>query len=200
MIVQEINLYQDRFREKKQLLNATNSLVFFGVVILVLIVSSFLFANMNAEQALRLENNKQQKQLFSQRLQQQKDELDRLLAESQVDQQIAQISKDIKVRKRMIDFVNNNQFGSGDGFSEKLAELAKLSGNDLWLNQILLAGDFIKISGSALQAEKVPEYFSRFQARELFQGQAFDVFEMGRDEQRDWKMDFVIASRAASDE
>lgn len=200
MIVQEINLYQERFREKKLLLSALNGFILCGVVIFTLIGLSFLFANMIAEETLRLQQNEQQKQLSTQRLEQQKKELERLLAENRLDQQILQVSKDIKVRKRMLDFVENNQFGSGQGFSQNLSELASLSGNDLWLNQISLAGDFIRISGSALQAETVPEYFNRFQTRDLFQGHVFDVFELGRDEQRDWKVDFMIASRAASDE
>ncbi len=200
MIVQEINLYQERFKEKKLLLSALNGLILSGLVICALIALSFLYTNMIAEETLRLQQNEQQKLLSSQRLEQLKKELERLLAANDLDQQILQLSKDIKVRKRMLDFVENNQFGSGQGFSQNLSELASLSGSDLWLNQISLAGDFIRISGSALQAETVPEYFTRFQARDLFEGHVFDVFELGRDEQRDWKVDFVIASRAASDE
>lgn len=200
MIIQEINLYQERFKEKKLFVSAQNSLLLFGIIIFTLIISSFMYANMTAEEELRLEQNRQQKQLSSQRLEQQKKELEKLLADNQLDQQIAQVSKDIKVRRRMIDFVDSNQFGSGEGFSENLSELAKLSGNNLWLDQISLAGDYIKLSGSALHAETVPEYFNRFQARDLFQGHVFDVFELGRDEQRDWKVDFVIASRVVGDE
>ncbi len=200
MIIQEINLYQDRFKEKKLLLSAQHSLILFAVVILVLMVSSYFYAGMTEQEQLRLDQNTRQKIQSNQRLEELKKQLQKLLANDQFDKKITQVSKDIKVRKRMIDFVDNNQFGSGEGFSEELGVLAELPSKNLWLNQISLASNYIKLSGSALNAQSVPEYFNRFQSRDLFEGHVFDVFELGREAQRDWKVDFVIASRVVSDE
>lgn len=200
MIIQEINLYQDRFKEKKLLLSAQHSLILFAVVILVLMVSSYFYADMTKQEQLRLDQNTLQKTQSTQRLEKLKIELQALLANDEFDKKISQVSKDIKVRKRMIDFVGNNQFGSGEGFSEDLSLLAELPSKNLWLNQILLASNYIKLSGSALSAQSVPEYFNQFQSRDLFEGHSFDVFELGREAQRDWKVDFVIASRVESDE
>ncbi len=200
MIIQEINLYQDRFKEKKLLLSAQHSLILFAVVILVLMVSSYFYAGMTEQEQLRLDQNTRQKIQSNQRLEELKKQLQKLLANDQFDKKITQVSKDIKVRKRMIDFVDNNQFGSGEGFSEELGVLAELPSKNLWLNQISLASNYIKLSGSALNAQSVPEYFNRFQSRDLFEGHVFDVFELGREAQRDWKVDFVIASRVLSDE
>ncbi len=200
MIIQEINLYQDRFKEKKLLLSAQHSLILFAVVILVLMVSSYFYAGMTEQEQLRLDQNTRQKIQSNQRLEELKKQLQKLLANDQFDKKITQVSKDIKVRKRMIDFVDNNQFGSGEGFSEELGVLAELPSKNLWLNQISLASNYIKLSGSALNAQSVPEYFNQFQSRDLFEGHVFDVFELGREAQRDWKVDFVIASRVVSDE
>jgi hypothetical protein len=200
MINQEINLYQDRFKEKKLLLSAQHSLVLLGVVILALMVSSYFYADMTQQEQLRLEQNSLQKTQSTQRMELLQKKMQELLANDQLDRKIAQVSKDIKVRKRMIDFVDNNQFGSGEGFSKDLAVLAELPGENLWLNQISLAANYIKLSGSALNAQSVPEYFNQFQSRDLFEGHVFDVFELGREAQRDWKVDFVIASREVSDE
>ncbi len=200
MIIQEINLYQDRFKEKKLLLSAQHSLILFAVVILVLMVSSYFYAGMTEQEQLRLDQNTRQKIQSNQRLEELKKQLQKLLANDQFDKKITQVSKDIKVRKRMIDFVDNNQFGSGEGFSEELGVLAELPSKNLWLNQISLASNYIKLSGSALNAQSVPEYFNQFQSRDLFEGHVFDVFELGREAQRDWKVDFVIASRVLSDE
>jgi hypothetical protein len=200
MIIQEINLYQDRFKEKKLLLSAQHSLILFAVVVLVLMASSYFLADMTGQQQLRLDQNTQQKILSTQRLEKLKTELQALQANDRFDSKIAQVSKDIKVRKRMIDFVDNNQFGSGKGFSEDLGMLAELPSKDLWLNQISLASNYIKLSGCALNAQSVPEYFNQFQSRDLFEGHSFDVFELSREAERDWKVDFVIASRTMSDE
>ena len=200
MINQEINLYQDRFKEKKLLLSVQHSLVLLGLVVLALMVSSYFYADMTQQEQLRLDQNLLQKTQSTQRMELLQKKMQELLANDQLDRKIAQVSKDIKVRKRMIDFVDNNQFGSGEGFSEDLAVLAELPSENLWLNQISLAANFIKLSGSALNAQSVPEYFNQFQSRDLFEGHVFDVFELGREAQRDWKVDFVIASREVSDE
>jgi hypothetical protein len=200
MINQEINLYQDRFKEKKLLLSAQHSLVLLGLVILALMVSSYFYADMTQQEQLRLDQNLLQKTQSTQRMELLQKKMQELLANDQLDRKIAQVSKDIKVRKRMIDFVDNNQFGSGEGFSNDLAVLAELPGENLWLNQISLAANYIKLSGSALNAQSVPEYFNQFQSRDLFEGHVFDVFELGREAHRDWKVDFVIASREVSDE
>ncbi len=200
MIIQEINLYQDRFKEKKLLLSAQHSLILFAVVVLVLMASTYFLADMTGQQQLRFDQNTQQKILSTQRLDKLKTELQALQANDRFDSKIAQVSKDIKVRKRMIDFVESNQFGSGKGFSEDLGMLTELPSKDLWLNQISLASNYIKLSGCALNAQSVPEYFNQFQSRDLFEGHSFDVFELSREADRDWKVDFVIASRAMSDE
>ncbi len=200
MINQEINLYQDRFKEKKLLLSAQHSLVLLGLIILALMVSSYFYADMTQQEQLRLDQNLLQKTQSTQRMELLQKKMQELLANDQLDRKIAQVSKDIKVRKRMIDFVDNNQFGSGEGFSNDLAVLAELPGENLWLNQISLAANYIKLSGSALNAQSVPEYFNQFQSRDLFEGHVFDVFELDREAQRDWKVDFVIASREVSDE
>jgi hypothetical protein len=200
MIVQEINLYQDRFKEKKLLLSAQHSLILLAIVLLVLMISSYFYTDMTQQEQLRFDQNSLQKKQSTLRLESLKAQLQELLANDQFDNKIAQVSKDIKVRKRMIEFVDNNQFGSGKGFSTDLTALAELSASNLWLNQISLANDYVKLSGSALNAQSVPEYFNQFQSRGLFEGHVFDVFELGRDGSRDWKVDFVIASRVVSDE
>lgn len=200
MINQQINLFQDRFKEKKLLLSAVHSMMAFAGLLILLMISSYFYADMKQQQLARHERNLQQKEISGQRLEKLKAELQKLMADNQVDRQIASVSRDIKVRKRMIDFVDNNQFGSGEGFSDSLATLAQLSSGDLWLNEITLSSDYIKLAGSTLKAESVPEYFNQFQNRELFLGHVFDVFELGRDPQREWKLDFVIASRAVINE
>jgi hypothetical protein len=200
VINQQINLYQERFRKKQLPLSAQQSLIAVVGLIVLLLVSSYFYADMQHQQKIRHEQNLVKKDQLSQQLDKLKNELQKLLADNQLDQQITQVTKDIKVRKRMIDFVENNQFGSGEGFSENLGALAELPANNLWLSQISLTGDYIKLSGSALQAQNVPEYFNQFQSRGLFEGKVFDVFELGRNQQFDWKVDFVIASRAVANE
>ena len=78
--------------------------------------------------------------------------------------------------------------------------LSNLQVDEVWLNQIRLAEDFVQIRGSSLSAEQVPGYFDRFSEEEVFRGNRFDLFELSRDRNSEWKVDFEIATRAVLDD
>lgn len=194
MLNQKINLYQARFKKKKIVLSVFQMAAIGIVLFSVLGAGSYMYrSQLNLSHSESL-NAQEQKQRLNEKLQALRLKLDALLAKNEVDDEIIKVSKDIAVRKQMIEFVDNNQFGSGRGFSGNLGELSEFNIRDVWLNEIILAENFMKLSGSALKAEKVPEYFSLLRSRELFKGQVFDVFHVDRKKSRDWKVDFVIAS------
>jgi hypothetical protein len=166
----------------------------------VLIAAGFWYSSMKAEQIEFQAQHNQQKQAVNQRLENLQAELQAQLADTRLDQEMAQVSRDIRARKRMIEFVERNQFGSGEGFAYSLKRLAQVKEEGLWLSEIALTTDFVKLSGSALQAERIPAYFNQVQLGELFEGHEFDIFELAREQQRDWKVDFIIATRQVQDE
>ncbi len=200
MIVQEINLYQDRFKEKKILLSSLHLLVLSGLLLLFLVFSSYWYnrqLQLVEDQNNDLQSNREQ---ATRALEEQRNKLNILLADTRIDDQISKISMDISIRKRIFSFVSTNEFGSGKGFSSQLNALAEIQVNNVWLNEISLAEDDIKLTGSALQAEKIPEYFNLFRQRQLFYGKVFEDFELNRKNQQDWKVDFLIASQATLNE
>jgi len=121
-------------------------------------------------------------------------ELTNLLADSRIDEKISSVSKAVSARKKILVFVSANQFGSGQGFSSYLAALSELHVDDVWLDEISLAENYVKIRGSALNAELVPEYFGRFGEQAIFKGNRFNVFNVTRKQDTDWKVDFEIAT------
>jgi hypothetical protein len=96
-------------------------------------------------------------------------------------------------------FVENNQFGSGEGFSDYLNSLSNLQIDDVWLDEILLSDSFLKIRGSALRADLIPTYFASFKEEDVFRGQRFQLFELDRKPDTDWKVDFTIATEEADE-
>ena len=200
MLNQSINLYQDRFKEKKVPLSAAQMLTISVVTLMLLVVAGFWVHDRHSQLALENEQLLAQKTASTQRLAQIKQQLEELLANNEIDQQLNRVTQDIAVRKQMIDFVANNQFGSGEGFSDNLVGLSEVNVKEVWLDEIALAENYVKLSGSALKAEKVPEYFNAFRDKRLFNGRVFDIFELSREQQRDWKVDFVIASKAPVNE
>ena len=200
MMLQEINLYQDRFREKKILLSAVQMLILCAVFLVLLGISSYWYSDQlsQLEQAGKVLT--EDKERLSQQLALQSKKLESLLANSKLDNDITKISTDIAVRKRIINFIENNQFGSGVGFSARLRSLGEVNVSDVWLTEILLSEKSVKLSGSALKAESIPEYFNLFRQHDLFSGQLFETFEIDRKKEQDWKVDFLIASMAGDNE
>jgi len=200
MMNQQINLYQDRFKDIQPPMSAVHAVMILGTVLVMLVASSFWYHNLQATSQQNYDVRLQQKQGLEQELATLRKELQAKLADTQVEQELQKVSMDIEVRQRMIDFVSNNQFGAGEGFSDNLAEIARLEFGDVWLSEISLGNEYVRLSGSALKAENVPQYFNRLQDRELFEGRVFELFEVDRTRTADWKVDFVIASRVDSDD
>lgn len=200
MIVQEINLYQDRFKEKTIWLSFNHMLIVTGLLLAFLVISGYWYNSQlrMAEQKNRALTDSRERS--TKLLAAEQEKLQSLLSNNQIDTQISKVSSAIAQHKRINDFVSKNQFGSGQGFSSDLIGLAEINIKNVWLNEISLAGDYIKLAGSALKAEVIPEYFNQFRQSELFEGQVFEVFQLDRKPAQNWKVDFLIASQALDDE
>jgi hypothetical protein len=200
LILQEVNLYQERFKPKLTVLSSAHILMLCGL--LVVIISSLSYWLIDQRAQVEQSNNvlSQDKDRLNQLVTAERKKLESLLSNSQIDEQIAKVSADILIRKRVIEFVDNNQFGAGEGFSKKLSVLSEISVTNVWLNEIFLSERQMKLSGSALKAESVPQYFNLFRQRKLFSGQTFEIFELERKKDQDWKLDFLIASKAGANE
>ena len=200
MIAQQINLYQDRFKEKKLLASAAQVLMLLVVMMFVIAGGSYLIQS-------DLNELKQQNQIVKDSQSSVKNELavvtmelNRQLADERITNLVADITSQLRARKQVVRFVENNQFGSGEGFSSYLKSLSNLQIDNVWLDEILLSERFVKISGSALSADLIPTYFASFSEEAVFRGQRFQLFELDRKPEADWKVDFTIATEATLDE
>lgn len=200
MIEQRINLYQDRFRDKRTLISAGQLVTVFLLVLAGLAVLGF-FMQRDLDQAQAFNQTlKARQQTIATELESANAELQRLLADNRMGEQIASVSREISARRKVLNFVESNQFGSGEGFSSYLLSLSNLQVENIWLNEIKLAEGYVRIQGSALAAEQVPVYFDRFSDESIFEGNRFDIFKLERDENADWKIDFEIATREVINE
>lgn len=200
MIVQQINLYQDRFREKKLWISATQV----AATLLMFLVAGAIWSVVldiergQAEQHDRLLRADQDR--VAAELAAVSAELAELLEDKRLDRKIENAARQISARKRVLNFVEANRFGSGEGFSDYLVALSNLHVDDIWLNQVRLTENFVQIKGSALNATDVPSYFDSFGDEQIFQGNRFDLFRLSRAKDSDWKVDFEIATSGEFDE
>lgn len=199
MIEQQVNLYQDRFREKQVLASAAQVS---GLLLLVLLVigawSLWIHMELRDAKQKNLAAKADQARVTSE-LQATNAELARLLQDDRLDKDITATARQVLARKKVLNFVEVNQFGSGKGFSAYLVALSNLHLPDIWLNQVRLGENFVQIRGSSLHAEQVPGYFDRFSEEAVFEGNRFELFEVSRSRETDWKVDFVIATSENGD-
>ncbi len=200
MINQQINLYQDKFREKRLIFSAGRV---FSLLVILLVVGgngSYLIQSNLDKAKLEYFTIKERQEKITAELNAANAELAKLLADKRMDLEITGISKEVNARKKVLAFVSANQFGSGQGFSSYLLALSKLDVDNVWLDEISLAENFVKIRGSALSADLVPLYFGRFSQESVFRGNRFNIFQLERNDATDWKVDFEIATDDSIDE
>ena len=200
MIVQQINLYQDRFREKRLWISAAQVAAVVLVLVGAISIWSFLLHSELQQAQQRNLAITADRESMTAELAAANAELARLLRDSRLDDEIENTARQISARKKVLNFVDANRFGSGEGFSGYLEALSNLHVDAIWLNQIRFAENFVQIKGSSLSAEQVPGYFDRFSGEEIFRGNRFDQFELSRDDKNEWKVDFEIATRVTLDE
>lgn len=195
MMRQQINLYQERFHPRRIWLSANQVA---AAALLLLVVgaawSLLLTYRLDAASERRLAIEADRARLSAE-LAVANGELARLLGDDRIDRQIENAARQISARKKILNFVNDNRFGSGQGFSRYLVALSRLHVDDIWLSRIRFGQDFVEIRGSALDAERVPVYFDRFREEPVFVGNRFDLFRVSRDREHEWKVDFEIATR-----
>lgn len=200
MIHQQVNLYQDRFREKRLWISARQSAAMLLFFLLLTAAWSFWLQD-------QLENEKRlhqvllaEQQAVNGELVAVNSELAELLKDNRLDLDLQAMGRQISARKNVLNFVEDNQFGSGRGFSSYLVALTQLDVDEIWLNEIRLADNFMRFRGSSLDADKIPAYFDRFSGESIFKGNRFNLFEIRRPPDNDWKLDFEIATSGPSDE
>jgi hypothetical protein len=200
MIVQQVNLYQERFHEKMLWVSAGQAVAALTLAIAVMAIWSYILQS-------QLTQAKQDSLLIvaerdhlTSELQAANSELTSMLKDTRLDRDIETTARKISARKQVLHFVDGNQFGSGQGFSDYLVALSRLHVDNIWLNQIRLGDNFVQIRGSALDASEISPYFARFSEQVIFQGDRFDLFQLQRDKDADWKVDFEIATEGSSSE
>jgi hypothetical protein len=200
VIAQQINLYQDRFKEKRLFASATQVMILlllmlFGISGWSYLIGADLNDSEQQNQRLKVSQSAVNNELTIVTV-----ELNRQLADDRITDLVNDMTEQLRARKQVIRFVENNQFGSGDGFSTYLKSLSNLQVDDVWLDEIWLSDSFVKIRGSALSADLVPTYFASFSEEAVFRGQRFQLFELDRKPDTDWKVDFTIATEEAFSE
>jgi hypothetical protein len=193
---QQINLYSPLFRKQKKVFSALAMLQAMALVVLA-VAGFYVYVSLESS-LLEIRVAESETQL--------RGELERLKVYSAGDspetvkalgERRKTLEATLAQRHRTAQALAESGLGRGEGYSEPLRALARVSMQGLWLTRIQFSdkdGE-VAIAGRATRPELVAAYLERLRGERALQGQAFSRLEVRRTAKEGaGTVDFVLAS------
>lgn len=197
-LVQQINLLDQGFRQKRTALSAQ---MMAGVTVL-LIFSMAIFYLYAKSGIPSLKDQLAQLESQMSRMQAQLEKISDRTAEkektTELERKIARLVEQKRNKSGIVNLLAGRALGNTSGFSAYLESLARQITPDIWLREIKIidGGAQIALVGSTMNPELVPTYLQNLSQESAFSGTAFRTFKMSRGEERQVKVDFSVKAVA----
>jgi len=198
---QQINLYLKIERKKTEHFSARGvALMMLALAVVTLVICAGIGISNRA-----LQQQLQQQQAQQQKLKQEADalreSLHALADVHDLDNAIAQIEHDVKIKQRIIEKLASMPDETNGGFSTLLQALAQQPVSGMWFTGITLAdgGADVALKGQSRAADLLPQYLQQLSAEPAFSGRRFSVLRMQRqvdEQQRSPTLAFELHARA----
>ena len=194
-MIQQVNLYTDELRPRKERLQAGMAIGILVVgVVLVAFVAGFLtYENsVMANKASRLD---QQNQQLEQVVAQLSAAVQARQPDAEVKEALERVTQTLARRQRLLERVESLVLSEDRNFSPQLAALARQIPEDVWLTGVILESgpDRVTIEGRSREGALVPLYLENLGEEPAFTGRTFGVFRLSRPEEGRW-IDFHVSS------
>jgi len=194
--MQQINLYQDAFRPRREVVTSGQVLIGLGVLLGVLVLIGVWQGWRNSQLAAEVEALRQTVAAREARA----DELQQSAAQRRPDPRLVETVKRlegrVEIKRQVLTVLSGRSFGNTDGFVPQLTGLARQRIEGLWLTGLRLydGGTRLDMTGNALRPELVPRYLQRLANEDIFAGTVFQTFRLDRPEDRPAWIHFVLHS------
>jgi len=195
-MIQQVNLYTDELRPRKENLQAGTAV---GVLILALVLVACVAGFLTYENSVMA--NK------ASRLDQQNQQLEQAVAElstavqarqpdAEVEEALNRVTQTLARRQRLLERVESLVLSEGRNFSPQLSALARQIPEGVWLTDVILESgqDRVTIEGRTRDGALVPLYLENLGDEAAFAGQTFGAFRLMRSEEGRW-IDFHVSSK-----
>lgn len=193
---QQVNLYTDELRPRKEKLQAGTAIssLVVGLVLVAFVAGFLTYQNsVMANKASRLDRQNQQ-------LEQAVAELSAAVQarqpDSEVEEALARVTQTLARRQRLLEKVESLVLSEGRHFSPQMAALARQIPEDVWLTGVILesGADKVTIEGRSREGALVPLYLENLGEEAAFTGRTFGAFRLSRPEEGRW-IDFHVSSK-----
>jgi len=197
-VVQQVNLYQPIFRKEH---------VAFSVNMLMLVILAASLCMIGIYGYAWWQNQQIQKLLTTvearnDHLVQRAGGVDGQLAEPGTDQELERkirlLGDQQKNRKNLLDKLSSQTGGNHVGFSDYLQGLGRQVLPGMWFRDIKVSGGgaLLKLEGSVLQPELVPQLLKKLHDEPAFTGKAFRVVRLNRQDEGTGEIRFLLLTSA----
>ncbi len=195
--VQQVNLYTDELRPRRERLQAGAALAVLIFALFVIAVAAGVVRYQESElQADTLALQQQNEQLRSS-VEQLTKEVEARQPDPEVEAALERVTATLARRQRLLERVENLIAAETTGFSSPLSALARQVPQGLWLTHIRLdarQGD-VGLAGRAQSGRLVPMYLEKLGDEPAFAGKTFGSFRLDREEDGRW-IEFRVATDA----
>lgn len=191
--MQQINLYQDRFRKVVPPLGAVRMAQAVLAVVGVLVALTLVLSWQDGQRAAAVQAAQQDLTARQQELARLQASLPPPQEDPLLQQSLRRLERELAAKQGFLEHFDGSSLGDTRGFSAYMRGLARRPLADLWLSRIELAGDgALAFSGSALKPGAVPAFVRTLNEEAIFQGREFRTLQMA---EQDGRIDFDLRSR-----
>lgn len=193
---QQINLYQDILKDKTQPLQSRQARLVLLLVVLCIILIAFFSYFQNSRlhkqaEALRQQNAQAEEQLA---------ELERLypppVENVLLAEKVRQLELDLAGQKITLKYFEERDDKSNMKILSSLEKLAQNPFAGVWLRRIAIShgGKGVSLTGSGVDAERLPDYLQMLSDSQVFDGQLFERLKIQRLQEKEDRVDFLLES------
>lgn len=180
--MQQINLYQDALRKKRNPFAAAKLVQYAIAAVAVLVVISVVQAWQHYAAKTEIAELKNQQQQLLAQVQTISNELSAISDDSLLKASISKKEQELTNKQNVLQALSGKQFGNAKGFADHLLGLSRQHIDGVWLTGLHIhsGGTRLNLSGNTHAPENVPRYLQNLAQEPGFRGLEFKTFLMER--------------------
>ena len=192
--MQQINLFQPEFRERKKGLTVRTLFLIYGVSVMALVLlQGFTYWRVHGlEKDLMSLQARQEKEL--KRVAELGKQFPGAQQSSALVAEVTRLRNERNTKQRVVNILDGKELGNANGYSQYFEGVARRHVDGLWVTALELrnGGSTIGINGSALRPNLVPRFLKELAQEDAFRGREFKTFKMTRAASDQGRIDFTM--------
>ena len=193
---QQINLYQDILIDKPEPFQSRQV----GTFLLLLVIGLAIVGYMSYQRAYIAQQKatklRQQQQVLNQQVSELEEKYPPRQPNQLLQERVTRLEQEVTGLQTALDYFKKQDLESNETILTSLEGLARHPQKGLWLRKVtfLQRGSDVRLAGSALKPELVPEYLKLLGEKSIFGGQVFSRLALNRLEEQGDIINFELDS------